>query len=79
MVVAWGLELNKSTKEVRYVAKTLFAEDMLVGLDSILEWSVPGIGSDFVECFEDEDEGRQFGYILFLRWKVRLISPHYTK
>ncbi len=58
MVVAWGLELNNPIEEVRYVAKTLFAEDMLRGLDSMLDWSIPGIGLDFVECFEDEDEGK---------------------
>ena len=58
MVVALGLELNNTTKEVGYVARSLFEEDMLGGLDSILEWYVPSIGLDFTKCFEDEDEGR---------------------
>ena len=79
MVIAWGLELNKSVDEVCYVAKTLFAEDMLGGLDYILDWSVPGIEADLVECFEQKDEGRQFGYVLFLRWRAKANKPSLYK
>ena len=37
MVIAWGLELSKPVDEVRFVEKTLFTEDMLGGLDFILD------------------------------------------
>ena len=72
MIVAWGLEMGNATKEVRYIIKSLFDENMLGGLESILEWSVPRAGYNFFECFEDEDKGRWFGYITFLRWKARI-------
>ena len=42
------------------MAKTMFEDDLLGRLDSILEWSTPRIGSDLTECFEDEDEGRRY-------------------
>ena len=70
MVVAWGLELKNPIEEVGYVVRALFAKDIMGGLDSILEWSILGIGSDFVVCFKDEDEGRRYGYVPFLWWKV---------
>ena len=79
MVVAWGLELSNPIEEVGYVARSLFVEDMLGGLDSILEWSIPGIGSDLSECFEDEDEGMCYGYIPFLRWRAKVDKPSLYK
>ena len=79
MVVAWGLELNNPIKEVRYEARTLFAKDMLGGLNYILNWSVPSIGLDLFECFEEEDEGKRYGYIPFLRWKVQVDKPSLYK
>lgn len=54
------------------MVKMLFLDDMLGSLDYILDWSVPIIGADLAECFEQEDEGQRFGYILFLRWKVKV-------
>lgn len=48
---------------------------MLDKLDSIMEWAILGVGVDLSECFEDEDEGRRFGYIMFLRWRVKVDKP----
>lgn len=72
MVVAWGLELNVSMEEVDFMMQSLFDNNLLSGLDSILEWSVSGIGFDFSECFKDENKGRWFGYIPFLRWEAKV-------
>ena len=75
MVIAWGLEMNKPIDEVQYVAKTLFMDDMLGGLDFILDWSVLGMGVDLADCFELEDENQKFGYVPFLRWRVKTDKP----
>ena len=79
MVIAWGLELSKPMDEVHFVAKFFFVEDMLGGLDFILDWSVPGMGADLAECFEQEDENWQFGYVPFLRWCAKDDKPSLFK
>lgn len=60
----YALMLSKKKKLWLYfcpISLGMTAEDMLGGLDSILEWSILGISSDLSECFEDEDEGRRYG------------------
>ena len=75
MVVAWGIEINKPVDEVWYAVKALFIDDMLGGLYHILDWSVPRVGVDIVECFEMEDANQTFGYVPFLRWKAKADKP----
>ena len=62
-----------------YVARSLFEEYMLGGLDSILECSIPGIELNFIEFFEGKDERRRYGYIPFLRWKAKADKPSLYK
>lgn len=38
---------------------------MLEGLDSILEWFVPGVGLDYSEGFEDIRDADEFGILLY--------------
>lgn len=51
MVMAWGLELGDSTKNAAWVVRTILDDEWLVGLNSILEWVIPGAGFDVSECF----------------------------
>lgn len=54
MVVAWGLELGDSIENVEWVVWAILDYEWLVGLNSSLEWAIPGADFYFSECFEDQ-------------------------
>lgn len=66
IVMAWGLEIACLVEEVEWVMKILFLEDLIVGIDSLLEWPWPGKGFDYRECYENIEEGRKLGRVIFL-------------
>jgi len=66
MALAWGLQLEDEEDTVKWVM-TSFDEEILLGMDSILEWAVPGLGSDISKCYKDEGDAKQYGLIPFIR------------
>ena len=37
IIMAWGLEITSPVKEVEWVMKNLFPDDLIVGMESLLE------------------------------------------
>lgn len=50
----------------------LFYDDLIVGLDSLLEWAYPGFGFDYSECYEDLEGASIMCFVPFLRWSARV-------
>lgn len=48
-------------------------------LESIIEWVVLGIGFDYQEFFEDENEGRIYGQVSFMRWWEKVNKRAYLE
>ena len=57
MVMAWELELAFLEEQVEWVMKWLFPKDLVVGIDSLLEWAWLGNGFNYSDYYVDEDEG----------------------
>ena len=72
MVMVWGLELAFLEEEVEWVMKLLFPKDLIVGIDSLLEWACPGKGFNYSEYYADEDEGEVQGKFGFIWWPTRV-------
>lgn len=67
--------MGESTDEVQHIIEDLFEKEMLGGLESILEWAIPGIKSDVSECFKDEEDARRYALVPFLRWWGKVDKP----
>lgn len=50
--------------------------DFLVGLDSILEWAISGVGLDINEPIEIEDFEDSMGCIPFIHWPEGKFKAH---
>lgn len=68
MVVAWGLELGDTTNNVQWVVRSIVEDEWLLGLNSVLEWAIPGAGFDVNEGFEDPVLAELHGLVPFMRW-----------
>lgn len=66
MVVAWGLELGDTMKNVKWVVCSIIDYEWLIGLDSFLEWVVLGVGFDVSEGIEDPMSMKVYELILFI-------------
>lgn len=53
LIIAWGLDLGELTRIVREVMEMMVHRYFLEGLESILEWVVPGEYFDYREGFEN--------------------------
>lgn len=73
MLFAWGMELNEEVEIVKWVVRSLFEEELLGKLESLVEWVVLGKGYDVSKGIEDMDEATKEGMILFVRWR-RLVD-----
>ena len=54
-------------EEVDWVMK-MFSADLIVGIDSLLEWVWLGKGFEYSECFENIEEGRKHGKFGLVWW-----------
>lgn len=77
MIFAWGLELNEEIEVIKWVMSSLFDANLLMGMDSFLEWAVLGVGYDVLEGIKDTDEVTEEGLILFVRWWRRIDRDTY--
>lgn len=66
MIIAWGLEIGEDIEMVKWAITLIFEDEMLEGLDSILEWVVLGVGLDYSEGFEDVRDADEFGTVSFI-------------
>lgn len=78
MVIAWGLEIGDDIETVKWAATSLFDDDFIEGLDSILEWVVPGVGFDYSEGFEEAKDTDVFGIVSFVRWIGKVDKKAYV-
>lgn len=53
LILAWGLDLEKFVEPVRQVTEAIVPEDYHLGMESILEWVVPGVGFDVCEGIQN--------------------------
>lgn len=47
---------------------SLFEQDLIFGMDFILEWAHSGHEFDFGECFESQIIVEELGFVPFLQW-----------
>ena len=62
------MDIARPIEVVEWVTKSLFHDDLIVGIDSLLEWAWSGQGFDHSECFENIEEGRARGKFGFVWW-----------
>ena len=79
MIMARGLELAFPLKEVEWVMKMLFLTDLIVGVESLLEWAWLGLGFDYSECFENKEEGKTRRRLGFLWWPTGIDKVAYRE
>lgn len=70
MIMAWGLESNENVQVVKWVMESLFPNNLIVGLGSLLEWVAPRFGFDYSEYFVDWEEGLEVRCYSFLWWPM---------
>lgn len=70
MLVVWGLELGDSIENVEWVVRAILDDEWLVGLNSILEWAIPGEGFDVSECFLDQQMVDLHELVHFMQWST---------
>lgn len=68
MVIAYGLEIGENIDTVKWAKTSIFDEAMLEVLNSILEWTVPGVGFDYSEGFVDAKDANEFDLVSFVHW-----------
>ena len=68
MVMAWGLQTEDHEQVVGWVMRELFDKDLILNVDSMLEWAHPGWAFDFSEGYELEEEGIEMGIVPFVYW-----------
>lgn len=78
MVIAWGLESGDNTDTIKWAVTSIFEDAMLEGLDSILEWAVPGVGFDYLEGFVEAKDADEFGIVSFVRWIGKVDKEAYV-
>lgn len=64
LIAAWGLELEDSVDKVKKILRALISEKYVLGMDSIFEWAIPGVGIDVCKGVE-----APVNYIPFVRWQ----------
>lgn len=77
MIFAWGMELNEEVVIIKWVMSSLFDEELLGKMESLVEWAVPGQGYDVSEGIEDMDEATEEGLLPFVRWRKRVDREEY--
>lgn len=68
LIIVWGLDLGETVETVKRVMEAIVHSDFLEGMDSIMEWAIPGEGLDVREGIESAESDEVEKCISFVRW-----------
>ena len=74
-----GLEIASLVEEVEWAMEKLFHDDLIVEIESLLDWAWSGKGFDHSECYEDYEEGLKKGRVGFLWWPIGVDKEMYKE
>lgn len=65
--MAWGLDLESSMEPIKKVMEVIIPKEFLLGMDSIFEWAVPGVGFHVCEGIENFHQEVPIKCLSFIR------------
>ena len=78
-ILACGLELEEDMKIVEWVKKSLFKTDLIVGLESLLEWAYMRDGFNYNESYDDPEEAAVMRFVPFMTWPNRVNQEQFEE